>query len=72
MGFFNKDKDFYIRPIGGDIRWRDDGQMPTQDVGMPLWDGAWLRYSNRLSPRLWLVATDEPVVVEIATEKPEE
>jgi len=39
----------YIQPIGGDVRWRDDGVDPTAAVGMSLPDGSVMEYVGKLS-----------------------
>jgi len=36
-----------VRCTGGDVRWRDDGGVPTATVGYPLAAGDELRYDSR-------------------------
>lgn len=37
-----------IQPVGQNVRWTDDGTVPTATVGMLLQDGAILQYSGIL------------------------
>lgn len=54
-----------VRVEGGTVRWRDDGQEPTETDGMPLYDGDPMTY-DLTTQSLWFYPVDETAVLHVS------